>query len=108
MQRIKYTLVRKHRPQLFFTKLDISKFLFSSTNDNVVERVDGILADHRSALSRTVTLIESARHEHRQLADTIMKELLIRTPERRNSALRIGIRGAPGAGKSTLIEKLGF
>jgi len=55
-----------------------------------------------------VTLIESARHEHRTVADNIMKELLIRTPERRNKAMRIGICGAPGAGKSTLIEKLGL
>ena len=37
-----------------------------------------------------------------------MQELLKRTPERRNSALRIGICGAPGAGKSSLIEKLGL
>lgn len=37
-----------------------------------------------------------------------MRELLRRTPERRNSALRIGICGAPGAGKSSLIEKLGL
>ena len=32
----------------------------------------------------------------------------MKTPERRNKAMRIGICGAPGAGKSTLIEKLGL
>mmetsp|Transcript_32905 Transcript_32905/g.40691 ORF Transcript_32905/g.40691 Transcript_32905/m.40691 type:complete len:146 (+) Transcript_32905:214-651(+) len=37
-----------------------------------------------------------------------MKELLTKTPERRNRAMRIGICGAPGAGKSSLIEKLGL
>ena len=37
-----------------------------------------------------------------------MQELLSQTPERRNQALRIGICGAPGAGKSSLIEKLGL
>lgn len=36
-----------------------------------------------------------------------MKELLLRTPERYFKGLRIGICGAPGAGKSSLIEKLG-
>lgn len=75
---------------------------------DVKDRVDRILANERSALSRTVTLIESARPEHRATADKIMQELLLRTPERRNQALRIGICGAPGAGKSSLIEKLGL
>lgn len=37
-----------------------------------------------------------------------MKRLLQRTPERQSNALRIGICGAPGAGKSSLIEKLGL
>jgi len=37
-----------------------------------------------------------------------MKRLLERTPERKSNALRIGICGAPGAGKSSLIEKLGL
>lgn len=37
-----------------------------------------------------------------------MHQLLAKTPERRGKALRIGICGAPGAGKSTLIEKLGL
>lgn len=55
-----------------------------------------------------MTLIESARTDHRDQADLIMKELLSKTPGRRNQALRIGICGAPGAGKSTLIEKLGL
>lgn len=37
-----------------------------------------------------------------------MKELLRRTPDRRNKSFRIGICGSPGSGKSSLIEKLGL
>ena len=59
-------------------------------------------------MSRTVTLIESTRHDNRTDADIIMSKLLKRTPERRNKGIRIGICGAPGAGKSSIIEKLGL
>ena len=55
-----------------------------------------------------MTLIESTREDHRRDADKIMTELLARTPDRRNKSVRIGICGAPGAGKSSLIEKLGL
>lgn len=37
-----------------------------------------------------------------------MKEVLRQTPDRVNKSIRIGICGAPGAGKSSLIEKLGL
>jgi len=37
-----------------------------------------------------------------------MKELFKRTSDRKNAAIRIGICGSPGAGKSSLIEKLGL
>jgi LAO/AO transport system kinase len=66
------------------------------------------LARKRSAISRTVTLIESQRADHRSDADAVMSCLLKHTPERRGKAIRIGICGAPGAGKSSLIEKLGL
>jgi len=78
------------------------------TPEKVTERVDGLLANQRAALGRTITLIESSRQDHRIAGDMIMNELLTRSPERRNKAFRIGICGAPGAGKSSLIEKLGL
>ena len=79
------------------------------TDAEVSERVDRLLLRERSAISRTITLIESSLEEHRDDADKVMKELFKRTPERRNHpAIRIGLCGSPGAGKSSLIEKLGL
>jgi LAO/AO transport system kinase len=79
------------------------------TPNQVNYRVDLLLKRDRSAISRTITLIESSLEEHREDADKIMRELFHRTPERRNyPAIRIGMCGSPGAGKSSLIEKLGL
>lgn len=72
------------------------------------KRVQGILENKRVALSRTITMIESTRPDVKNDADKILNLLLASTPERRNKAIRIGICGAPGAGKSSLIEKLGM
>ncbi len=58
----------------------------------------------RRALARAITLVESTRRDHRADADALLTELFPAT----GSAQRIGISGAPGAGKSTLIEALGL
>ena len=82
---------------------------FALTDQQVNDRVDALLRKDRSAISRTITLIESSLEEHRDDADKVMRELFKRTPERRNHpAIRIGLCGSPGAGKSSLIEKLGL
>lgn len=79
------------------------------TASEISERVDRLIERDRSSISRTITLIESSREEHRDDADKVMRELFKRTPERRNHpAIRIGMCGSPGAGKSSLIEKLGL
>lgn len=65
--------------------------------------VDGILSGNRVILSQAVTLIESVKPEHNELAQQIIKHCL---PHSGHSA-RIGITGVPGAGKSTFIEALG-
>ena len=57
----------------------------------------------RRALSQAITLVESARPDHQEIA----RELLSIIPVARSETLRIGITGPPGAGKSTLIERLG-
>lgn len=65
--------------------------------------VSGILGGDRQMLSRAITLIESQKPEHQQKAH----EILDRCMEKKTEAIRIGITGSPGAGKSTFIEALG-
>ncbi len=62
-----------------------------------------LLGSNRRALARAITLIESTRPEDRTEAARLLKEI---TPHA-GGAMRIGISGAPGAGKSTFIEALG-
>ncbi|MDZ4828436.1 MAG: methylmalonyl Co-A mutase-associated GTPase MeaB [Actinomycetota bacterium] len=58
----------------------------------------------RRALARAITLVESTRADHREEATALLEELLPSTGQ----AVRVGISGAPGAGKSTFIEALGI
>ena len=63
----------------------------------------GIRAGERATLARAITLIESKRADHRKAAHLLVQELLPLT----GKAVRLGITGAPGAGKSTTIDALG-
>jgi LAO/AO transport system kinase len=63
----------------------------------------GIRAGDRAMLARAITLIESKRADHRAQAHRLVQELLPLT----GKAVRLGITGAPGAGKSTSIDALG-
>lgn len=65
--------------------------------------VQGVLDNNRLMLSRTITLIESSLANHQEMARTIIDRLLPYTGD----AVRLGITGVPGAGKSTFIEALG-
>ncbi len=64
----------------------------------------GVLAGDRRALARAITLVESARSDHRAQAEA----LLTRLAGSGREALRIGLSGTPGVGKSTFIEALGM
>src|ERR1700751_62871 len=69
-----------------------------------VERISrGLDGGDRIVLSRAIPLIESKRADHRSSAAALMQALLPRT----GKAVRVGITGAPGVGKSTLIDALG-
>ncbi len=63
----------------------------------------GVLEGDRRSLARAITLAESTRADHRAEAESLLAEVLPHT----GGATRIGISGAPGAGKSTFIEALG-
>lgn len=63
-----------------------------------------ILAGERRALARAITLVESGRADHR--ADALV--LFDRLKGHGREALRIGLSGTPGVGKSTFIETFGM
>jgi LAO/AO transport system kinase len=69
----------------------------------VTELAAAIRAGERAVLARAITLIESKRADHQQTARPLVQELLPLT----GKAIRVGITGAPGVGKSTSIDALG-
>jgi LAO/AO transport system kinase len=74
-----------------------------ATTIDVDEYEAGVLAADRTALGRAITLVESTRPDHQELA----QELLVRLLPKAGGAHRIGITGVPGAGKSTFVDALG-
>ena len=66
--------------------------------------VDGVLARQLRPLAKTITLIESQREDHQARARSVLEALLPHT----GGAMRVGISGVPGVGKSTFIEALGL
>jgi len=70
----------------------------------VTDYVAGVRAGDRAMLARAITLVESTRPEHIRHAEELMQALLPDT----GKALRVGITGVPGVGKSTTIDQLGM
>ncbi len=66
--------------------------------------VDGVLAGQLRALAKTITLTESSREDHKARAAAVLEALLPAS----GRALRVGISGVPGVGKSTFIEAFGL
>ena len=58
----------------------------------------------RRAMAKAITLLESTRADHREAADAMLTALLPET----GRAIRLGLSGVPGVGKSTFIEALGL
>ncbi len=71
---------------------------------DVQKLFNDLKAGKREALSKSLTLVESSKPEHRTLAKQLVE---FSTKVSRNS-LRIGITGVPGVGKSTFIESFGL
>lgn len=72
--------------------------------DDAGALVAGLRARDRRALARAITLAESTRADHRTIADAVLDAALPST----GGAVRIGISGPPGVGKSTFIEAFGL
>ncbi|MDX2148372.1 MAG: methylmalonyl Co-A mutase-associated GTPase MeaB [Planctomycetota bacterium] len=64
----------------------------------------GVLRGDRSLLGRAISLVESTNPRHAPAADELLRRVLSAT----GKAIRVGVTGVPGAGKSTFIEKLGL
>src|SRR5476649_2731309 len=60
-------------------------------------------AGDRATLARAITLVESRRADHQALARALTDRLASST----GAAMRVGVTGVPGVGKSTLIDTLG-
>ncbi|MGB1388930.1 MAG: methylmalonyl Co-A mutase-associated GTPase MeaB [Paracoccaceae bacterium] len=65
---------------------------------------DKILNGDRRALARAITLVESSRADHRAQAESLLQDL----HSAGRQAMRIGLSGTPGVGKSTFIEAFGM
>jgi LAO/AO transport system kinase len=66
---------------------------------------DKIIAGDRRSLARAITLVESSRADHRDQAAQLIEVLSQKTDRQ---AIRIGLSGTPGVGKSTFIESFGM
>ena len=73
-------------------------------SENPQDYVEGVLAGDRRILSKAITLIESSLFAHQEMAGTVIDRLLPYS----GKAVRLGITGVPGVGKSMFIESLGM
>ena len=69
----------------------------------VADMAHRLRSGDRAALARAITLVESRRSDHRRMAQALIQTL---APDA-GAAMRVGITGVPGVGKSTLIDALG-
>jgi LAO/AO transport system kinase len=70
---------------------------------SIEDHVNGVLSGNRTILAQTITLIESNARRHLEQAQAVLNRVLPET----GRAIRVGITGVPGAGKSTFIDSLG-
>ena len=77
---------------------------FARRKLSAADYVEGILKGNVSILGQAVTLVESTVPEHHQVAQEVIEKCLPYS----GKSVRIGIRGFPGAGKSTSIDEFGI
>jgi LAO/AO transport system kinase len=70
---------------------------------DVDQYAKGVLDGSRAYIAQAITLVESTRADHRELAQRLLVQLLPHA----GKAVRVGITGVPGVGKSTFIDGLG-
>jgi LAO/AO transport system kinase len=70
---------------------------------SIAELADLVRRGDRRALARSITLVESTRRDQRAEAAALLDAVLAAT----GRAVRVGISGTPGAGKSMFIDELG-
>lgn len=70
----------------------------------VADLAAGVLAGDASVLAQAITLVESQRGDHRELAQELLTEVLPHA----GGALRLGVSGVPGVGKSTFLDAFGM
>lgn len=71
--------------------------------DRIDLLTESLVAGDRAALARAITLVESKRPDRRAAGRALLSAVLPRT----GGAIRVGISGVPGVGKSTLVDSLG-
>src|SRR5450631_1244183 len=76
----------------------------NNTPIDITALANDLRAGSRAALARAITLIESRRADHQAVARELVQALLPET----GKAIRVGITGSPGVGKSTTIDGLGM
>src|SRR5207245_11593610 len=75
-----------------------------SSSPDIISLAKDLRLGHRAALARAITLIESRRGDHQAAARELGQALRTAT----GKAVRVGITGSPGVGKSTTIDALGM
>ena len=83
----------------------------NKTQLKINEFVEGVLSGNRTILARAITLIESNSEKHTAKAQQLLQKLISHSvsgsSKKSEGTIRIGITGAPGAGKSTFIDTFG-
>jgi len=81
-----------------------SKQTSGAGTTDIIALARELRAGHRAALARAITLVESRRADHQATARELVQALLPAT----GKAIRVGVTGSPGVGKSTTIDTLGI